>query len=317
MKKNLLFTNFLKFFLIFFLFSSNICYSENDIFIAVKVDNEIITNIDIQKESNYLIALNNNLSNVEKETLHKIAKDSIIREKIKKIELTKYMELGQESDYLNQVLVNFYTKLNIKNDEEFKTYISKYNLSLNEIKRKLEIETAWNEIIFEKYRKQITINEEKLKKELQEKINNAENVTSYFLSEIVFNANNKEDFDKKLNEIKSSILENGFNNTANLYSISDSSKFQGDIGWLNENQLSDITVESLKNIKLNEYTKPINISGTGFLILYLKEKKEEKLKINFEDEFSKLISAEKNRQFNQFSSIYFNKIKFNTVINEK
>ena len=105
MKKNLLFTNFLKFFLIFFLFSSNICYSENDIFIAVKVDNEIITNIDIQKESNYLIALNNNLSNVEKETLHKIAKDSIIREKIKKIELTKYMELGQESDYLNQVLV--------------------------------------------------------------------------------------------------------------------------------------------------------------------------------------------------------------------
>ena len=195
--------------------------------------------------------------------------------------------------------------------------LSKYNLSLNEIKRKLEIETAWNEIIFEKYRKQITINEEKLKKELQEKINNAENVTSYFLSEIVFNANNKEDFDKKLNEIKSSILENGFNNTANLYSTSDSSKFQGDIGWLNENQLSDIIVESLKNIKLNEYTKPINISGSGFLILYLKEKKEEKLKINFEDEFSKLISAEKNRQFNQFSSIYFNKIKFNTIINEK
>ena len=125
------------FFLIIFFnfFCNNYIYSFES-YVVLKVNNKIITNVDINKEYRYLIALNTDLQNIDKKKVMNIAKDSIIREKIKEDELLKYYDLNTKNKYLDVILANFYQKLGMKNEKEFKSYLSKYNLSFNEIKKK-------------------------------------------------------------------------------------------------------------------------------------------------------------------------------------
>ena len=136
------------FFLIIFFnfFCNNYIYSFES-YVVLKVNNKIITNVDIDNEYRYLIALNTDLQNIDKKKVMNIAKDSIIREKIKEDELSKYFDLSIENKYINNILANFYKKLGMKNEKEFKSYLSKYNLSFDEIKKKIEIEAAWNDLI--------------------------------------------------------------------------------------------------------------------------------------------------------------------------
>ena len=118
-----------------------------------------------------------------------------------------------------------------------------------------------------------------------------------------------------VNKIKNSISEIGFNNTANIYSISDSSKFGGKIGWIEETSLSKKITDELNNIKIGEYTNIIQI-GNNFLILMIDDIKIKKININKEDELKKLINFETTKQLTQFSKIFFNKSKINYKINE-
>ena len=64
--------------------------SKEDVFISYKINDEIITNIDIKKEAQYLIALNNQLVNLKRNEILNVAKESALREKLKKMELLKY-----------------------------------------------------------------------------------------------------------------------------------------------------------------------------------------------------------------------------------
>ena len=125
------------FFLIIFFnfFCSNYIYSYES-YVVLKVNNKIITNVDIDSEYRYLIALNTDLQNIDKKKVMHIAKDSIIREKSKEDDLLKYFDLSEENKYINRILENFYKKLGMKNEKEFKSYLSKYKLSFYEIKKK-------------------------------------------------------------------------------------------------------------------------------------------------------------------------------------
>jgi len=201
--------------------------------------------------------------------------------------------------------------LNIRSEIEFKKYLSVYNLSIEDVKKKLEIEVLWNELIYKKFYGQIDIDEEKIKK----KINKNKIQKNYLLSEIFFSGENKEKIDEKYNLIKKSISEIGFKNTANIYSFTESAKIGGSIGWIGENQLAKKIVNEINKLQVGEFTKPINIPG-GLIILKLDEKADKKISLDFDSEFKKLIAYEKNRQLNQFSTIYFNKLKFNTRIEQ-
>ena len=100
------------------------------------IQNEIITNIDIKNEFKYLLALNNNLKTLEKEKIFNISNDSIIREKIKKIELSKnFKELKLNDQYLDLLLKNIYARLKLKSLREFELYLKEYDLNLNDIKK--------------------------------------------------------------------------------------------------------------------------------------------------------------------------------------
>ena len=299
------------FLLIFITFKT---YSTENVFVAYKVNDQIITNIDIKNESKYLMALNNQLRNLTDKKILEIAKESIIKEKIKEIELLKYFTLDQSNSLLDKVIKDFYLKLKLNNENEFARYLVEYNLTIDDVKKKVEIETTWNKLIYERYKNQIDIDKDALQKRLINK-NKSNTKKIYFLSEIVFEKNKEQPLNEIIEKIYESIEEIGFKNTANIYSISDSAKFGGSIGWIEEENISKKIIKITQNLKVNTYTKPIKL-GNGFIIIKLDNVKIEKIKINKKEELDKMIVFESNRQLNQFSKIYFNKIKINTNISE-
>ena len=282
--------------------------------IAVKVNNTIISSDDIKRESLYLKALNTKLENLDNEQILRIAKESIIREKIKLIELNKYYVLDQSNPLLDKVVKDFYLKLNMQNEIEFENHLKKYDLNISEIKKKIEIETTWNDLINNNYRNQIKIDKNKL----LEKINNLKadkQKKSYLLSEIVFEIKVGQSIDQVFFRIEESIKEIGFENTANIYSITDSSKFGGKIGWVDEENLAPIIKSEIQKINLEDYTKPIVINN-NLLILKLQDTKEEVVKINKSLLLDEMMRYEFNTQLSKYSKIYYNKVKINTEIYE-
>jgi len=311
MIKNII-LNFVYIFILIFL-STNSASSGNKIKIELQIGSEILTNIDFLNEKNYLIALNNNLKTLPKNQLKKISKESLIREKIKKTELLKFYDFEKADKYSDQLLSDFYKKLNFENKDEFNSYLINYNLNISDIKEKLKIETLWNEMIFQKYNNQIKIDKEKIKTKIK---NQKKIIKEYNLSEILFQLDSDEKLLDKYNLILLNIENSGFKNSANIFSISDSSKFGGEIGWINQNQLNDNLLKKIENLNVDKLTKPIQTSS-GYLIIKLNNKREKKKELDFEKTFKQMITEEKNRQLNQFSLIYFNKIKQNTFISEK
>ena len=290
--------------------------SENEVFIKFKVDNEIITNIDLVNEKNYLIALNNKLSSVSSKELNELSKNSLIKEKIKIKELNKFFDLEKVKTFGEKITKNYYENIGIKNKEDFEMYLKNFNLEYGDVKRKLTIEAMWNRLIYKKYNDKININEDKLKKSLSDKIKNSpQKMVEYNLSEIVFELNSNEEIKKKYKLIQNNINKYGFKETASLISISGTASSGGDVGWIKKTHLSNKIIQNLKLISIGKYTEPIQVNN-AFLILKINDIRKIEKNINFEKEFEKLLMIEKNRQLNNFSIIYFNKIKKNINISE-
>ena len=299
------------FLLILINFKSN---TAENFYIVYKVNNEIITNSDIEKEYRYLVSLNNQLKNLEKQKIIELSKESALREKIKKIELIKYFDLKTININIDNYLENFYRNLNIKNKKEFEEYLESNNISLNYVQKKIEIEILWNQLIYDRYISQINIDRNQLKEKVK-KLISTKKQKKYSLSEILFDKENNSNFEKKLENINQSINEIGFKNTANIYSISDSSKFGGKIGWIEEQKLSTKILEQLKALEVGQYTSPVQV-GSSFLILKIEEIKYENAIINEDEELNKMIQFETSKQLDQFSKIFYGKIKINSFINE-
>ena len=281
----------------------------------MKVNNEVITNTDIENETRYLVALNNELKNADKKIINKLAKESIIKEKIKKNEVLKYFEFDNTKEYLDVVIKNYYEKLAISNLEDFKLYLKDYNLELDVVKNKIEIELLWNRLIGNKYQNQISINKEILKKKIEKNFKDNELISEYKLSEIVFQIKNEGEMNNKKNVIQNDIINQGFKNAANIHSIAESSKFGGDLGWITEKQLSKRIIDAIKNLSISEISEPIKIAN-GFMILKINDLREKKIENDKEKLLQGLIQAETNRKYAQFSLIYYNKLKLNSIISE-
>lgn len=283
--------------------------------IILKIEKEIITTVDIKNEAKYLSALNPKIIELDSTKIFEISKNSLVREKIKKIELlknSKKVELN--NDFLEKIIQTRYNSLGLKTKDEFIKYLKNFDVEINTVVKKIEIEALWNQLIFFKFSKNIKIDREKLLKNIQVN-NNLIEKKELLLKEILFNVDEASNFDEKYNEIKKSITDTGFENTASLYSISDSSKTGGDLGWISENSLNPKIKKALLGLNLKEYSSPINLSG-GFLILQISDIKIIKEEIDTEKELKKAINVETNRQLNQFSNVYFNKAKKEISIHE-
>ena len=293
----------------------NKIYAKNDIFIYATIDQDIITNFDIKKETEYLKILNPDLSKLSEEKIFQISKNSLIKEIIKKNEIKKFFDLEKENPFVKDYLRDLYLSLNFKDESEFTKFLESYsNYSINEIKRKLKIEIMWNELIYSRYYNQLRID----KDEFIKKIDNLTDkpVNEYLLSEIVFKKEKDQDLENQINTISQSIKDVGFENAANIYSLSESSKLGGKIGWVSENNLSQKILKKIINLKKDEITEVIQL-GNNYLILKINEIRKKNISINKDEELEKMIKFETNKQLNQFSKIYFDKSKINYSINEK
>jgi len=297
--------------LIFFILNTSSNSLENKI--LIKVENQIITSLDVDNEYNYLVALNPNIKNFEKNDIVKFSKKSILMEKIKKIEIDKNFDNPKIPEkFLNQILENVYLKIGFTNINDFKKYLTKNNIDFENVKNKLEIEALWNELILIKFSSKVKINEKELKKKIRD---NNKFLKSYLLSEISFEVSNLKELDNKYKEISKTINEKGFDFAALKYSVSPTSNIGGKLDWINENSLNKNIKDAINNLNVNDFTKPINIPG-GFLILKINDIKNTKIEINIDREFEKLKNYEKNNQLNQYSKIYFNKVKKDFEISE-
>ena len=311
---NMSFKNILigKFILIFFLITSSYSLENKIIF---KIDKDIITSFDIQNETNYLSSLNPKILELDEAKIFEISKNSLIREKIKKIEILKNSNNAKlNEDLLENIIENKYKSLGLKSRDEFIDYLNNFNVKMSTVLKKIEIEALWNKLIFFKFSKNIKIDKEDLKKKIKSN-KNLNETKELYLKEIVFSIEENSNLNEKYALIKKSISDTGFENAASLYSISDTAKIGGSLGWISENSLSPKINKALFGLNLKEVSKPITLGG-GFLILQIGNERIIKKKLDIDKELEKLVNIETNRQLNQFSNIYFNKAKKEISVNE-
>ena len=298
------------FFIIFIFMFSQLFAMENKI--LFKIEKKIITTQDILNEVNYLKLINSEFKSFDNNKIYVIAKNSLIREIIKENELKRiFKKVEIKENFIEQFIIDYFSKFKINSINELKQILEQNNLNLDNIKKKITIQIMWNDLIFEKFSKNVKINKDIIKKEISLKKTQEE----YLISEIVFSVNNKKDLKNKFEKIKINIKENNFSKAAIIHSISETSINGGKIGWVTENSLSLKIKDAFNKLKIGDITKPIRIPG-AFIILKIEDKRNIELELDFNKEFNRIVKRKTNEQLNQFSNIYFNKIKKDVKVNE-
>ncbi len=300
-------------FLVIIFNSKNLCALENKI--LFKIDNEIITTIDIYEEIKFLRVFNPEVNNLSEKDLLEISKNAIVREKIKKIEIMNYVnEIKVDNQFLLMFIKDKYSKIGLDTLESFENFLKNNNLNIDTVKEKIAIELIWNDIIFQKFNSKINIDKEKVRKEI---LKNSEKKVQkeLSLSEIVFDITQKSEFQKKYEKIILDIEQTGFKNAALIHSISDTATTGGFIGWVKEDNLNTTIRNQIKTLKIGQYSKPIRTSA-GFLIIKVDDMKEYEVKFNLDKKIEEMIRFKTNEQLNQFANIYFNKIKKDIIFDD-
>ena len=271
--------------------------------ILFKVNNEIITSIDILNEINYLNLINSDFQKLDDQKKYEVSKNSLIREKFKELKL--------DEDYLNGLINNYSKKIGFKDINEFYSELKTSNIKIEEVKKKITIEFLWNQLIVDKFFRNVRINEENIKKNLKVQKKQKE----FLLSEILFSLENNNELTDKIELINQTILDEGFSKSALIHSISDTNNTGGKLDWINEASLNTKIKSVLKDLEVGSVTKPILLPG-GYLILKINDIREVEKEIDIKKEFEKIKREKINEQLNQMSNLYFNKIKKDIIINE-
>ena len=305
MKKILIYT------LIIYL-QSIVSVISKEIKILYKINDSIITNHDIFEEINYLVSLNKNLTQLSNKQLSSNAEKSLIREIIKRDEISKFYEINYneeiKSEKIDSIIKNFRKTMGFKSSQEFEDYLKVKNIGINDLKKKFIIEQFWNQLIFDKYRNLIKIDSNKINGVLEKLIKSNSEILSFNLSEIIFLEKSRREIEKKSEEIITSIQTIGFKDSAVIHSISESSKLGGEIGWISENQISKKIFLAIKDLEIGEFSKPIITAG-GIIFLKVNNKKKINTSVDKEEQRERLISFEKDRILNEYSIIYYKEIE--------
>ena len=297
-------------FLSIIIFTSKANTLENKI--LFKINNEIVTSLDILNEIKYLKIINKELQNIEADQLYEISKNSLIREKIKKIELLKnFKKIEVNEKLINNVLISGFKKFNISSINELFEFLKKQKIDPETIKNKIEVEILWNQLIFFKYSNSLKIDREMIKKD----ISSIKKQKEYLLSEIVFNLKIDEKLNKKFDLIKKTITDKSFSQAAIIHSISDTAKAGGKLGWIKFSSLSPRIKDKITKTTVGNFTDPIVIPG-GFLVLRINQIRDKNIEIDLKKEIEQTVNEIKKSQLNQYSNIYFNKVKKDILINE-
>lgn len=281
--------------------------------ILYKIDNEIITSIDIYEEIKFLKTFNPEVNSLSDTELFEISKNSIIKDKIKKIEIMNFVqELKVDDKFFLRLIKIKYPRKNINSIEDFENYLKDNDLDIDIIREKFSIELVWNDIVYQKFGAKIVVDKDKIKEEI---LQNPQKETQkeLLLSEIIFDVTNKVEFRDKYEKILSDIKKIGFKKAALIHSNSDTASSGGVIGWVKEENLNKNLKSVITKLQLGQFSKPIRTSS-GFIIIQVNDKKEYQTKFDLDEKIEQIIRFKRNEQLNQFSSIYLNKVKKNYTI---
>tara|TARA_B100001248_G_scaffold170434_1_gene129126 strand:- start:823 stop:1767 length:945 start_codon:yes stop_codon:yes gene_type:complete len=281
--------------------------------ILFKIDNEIITTIDIYEEIRFLKIFNPESNNLNEEKLFEISKNSILRDKIKKIEIMKFIkELKTDDKFLLKFIKNRYSKMNINSLENFESLLRFNNLNVKNVKEKFYIELIWNDLIYQKFHDKVIIDKERIKNEILQNPKK-EKQKELLLSEIMFIVNDKADFKNRYEKILLDIKNLGFKKAAILHSTSDTASNGGLIGWIKEDNLNQNIKDIISELLPGQLSEPIRTSS-GFIIIKIEDKKEYVTEFNLAKKIEEVVRFKTDDQLSQFSSMYFNKLKKDLVI---
>ena len=194
---------------------------------------------------------------------------------------------------------------------EFENYFKNLNIDPNLIRKKIKIEILWNQLIYQIFNKNVKIDSEAIKNEIK----NNKKIKELLLSEIVFTIDENEKLNDKFELIKERILSNSFSDAALIFSISESAKNGGNLGWIKETSINKKIKNEIKNMALGQHSKPLLIPG-GFLIIKIEQERYVDVDADIDKEFDLIVKKKTNDQLNQYSIIYLNKVKKNIQINE-
>ena len=283
--------------------------------ILFKVDNEIITTLDIYEEIKFLKAFNPEINSLNKKELFEISKNSILRNTIKKIEIMNFVEeLKIDDKFLSKLIENKYSKMGIDSLEKFEIYSKRKSLDLEFIKEKFTIELIWNDYIYKKFYDKVVIDREQIKDEILQNPQK-EKQREFLLSEISFNVTDKIDIKNKYDEIITDIEKLGFKKAALKHSNSETAADGGLIGWVKQDNLNLTIKKIVSSLKVGQVSEPIRTSS-GFIILKFEDEKEYESKFSIDEKIEEIVKFKTNDQLSQFSNMHFNKIKKNILIND-
>ncbi len=281
--------------------------------IVLKVDDQIITSYEIKNKilSNLILSGKEfNQKNIN--ALKKQSLESLIQLTLKRVELSKYNFMvsdQQINQYLNSISSN-----NIQN---LKNEFSRKNVDFKIFYKNIETEIKWQKFIYEIYSDKILINQNQIKKELDNSIKENKNFKEYNLSEVEVLIDENKQIEKEIYNIKNSFKEIGFEQTAFKFSNSSSSSNKGLIGWISSKSLSKDIYNILKKMQKGEISEPI-IRQSSILFLKINDTRIEKLDKNrISDLQNKIVNQKKNELFNLYSMSHLSKLKNNSLIEYK
>tara|TARA_B100000401_G_C52799406_1_gene717702 strand:- start:1030 stop:1956 length:927 start_codon:yes stop_codon:yes gene_type:complete len=288
----------------------SIAWSKINSQIIFKINNEIITNIDIENEKKFLQFLNPKLKNLSNQKIESISINSIKNRVIKEIELRKYFELNDSSLGMKYVQ-RFVSKSNYTNIENLMNELSMKELNYKVFEKNFLIDNLWREFIFNRFKSKVNIDINKLKNEINDQETEIEELN---LSEILFIVKPNLKFDELKSNIYTEIEKSGFEAAASIYSISKSKDLGGRLGWIKSSQISKSIYSKINNIK--KISEPIK-TNNGYLIIKVNDRRKINEKINLDAELKKLVEIETENELNKLGYIFFNKLKKRTFISEK
>ena len=280
--------------------------------IFVVVGNQAITKSDIVNEIKVILILNNiSYSDDRRQELQEMAIKASVKRVIKEAELKKYNFLDySKNDYFNE-LNRLADRINM-DVETLKRICAANNLDFLIVEQQIITELLWNSLIFHLYKNRLSINLNEIEDQL--KLNqNKQNISEFLMSEIVIKSVAQEEFESKINEIKNKIEIDGFENTAMKESISQTSINGGDLGWLNENEISKKFRSKIFNTPIGGISEPI-ILQEGILIFKVRDKRDKKNEMNLEELKDELVNAEKAKILNMYAISHYDTLRRSVTV---
>jgi len=281
--------------------------------IFMSIGDKPITKSDIVNEIKIILILNNeSYTDDKKEQLHEVAVKSVVKRNIKLIEIERYNFKSYNEEDFQKELLRLASNLYI-DVETLKNICASNDLDFSIIEDQIKVELHWNTLIFELYKDSLQINPEQIEERLKLFQENKK-IQEYLISEIVIDKVPESEIELKMDEIKNKIEIDGFESVAKNLSISESSIRGGDLGWVNEDIISEKIKSKLANTPVNEISSPIILSE-GILIFKVRDKREVSANLSLEEMKNKLVASEKTRILNMHSLSHYDKVRRSVSIN--